>query len=88
MDLVTHETTLAYVAHTIGAYRIDSITYRGGDDGQRAAADLLESWYANVPALADPDTDGIFPVPELATLMRAVPYATFAPYADPRQRRR
>jgi len=35
MDLTTHETTFAYVAWTIGAYRVDSITYRGGDEGQR-----------------------------------------------------
>jgi hypothetical protein len=86
-DLRTHETTLAYVARSIGAFRIDTITYRGGDDDQRVVADVLEQWYANVPALANPDTDGIFPIPELIALMRITPYATFAPYADPSKRR-
>jgi hypothetical protein len=88
MDLTTHETTFAYVAWTIGAFRIDTITFRGGDDGQRKVADVLERWYTDVPALADFDTDGIFPIPELVTLMRTTPYALFAPYADPSKRRR
>ena len=88
MGLTTHETTFAYVAHTIGTFRIDTITYRGGDEDQRKVATLLERFYAEVPALADPDGDGIFTIPELVTLMRATRSASFHPRTDPSLRRR
>ncbi len=34
-------------------------------------ADVLERFYCDAPALADPDGEGIFTIPELVVLLRA-----------------
>ena len=84
-DLVMEPTTLAYVNGVLGATRIDTISYRGGL--LNAVADVLHRFYADVPALADTDSDGIFPIPELVTLIRAAEGGSFPPWADPSKRR-
>lgn len=84
-DLTLEETTTSYVASVIGAFRIDVVTYRGGNLSSVAA--VLDRFYSDVPALADTDSDGIFPVPELVVLLRASPHASFHPMADPSKRR-
>jgi hypothetical protein len=79
------EPATAYVAHTIGAFRIDTIGYRGGK--LAAVADLLEHFYCDVPALADVDGDGIFTIAELVALLRVSRSASFSAWADPRMRK-
>jgi hypothetical protein len=83
-DLSLDETTTSYAASIIGPFRIDVITYRGGNLG--SVADLLDDFYSDVPALADTDSDGIFTIPELVALLRASPLASFHPWADPSKR--
>jgi hypothetical protein len=85
-DLSFDTPTLAYVASIIGAFRIDVITYRGGELG--SVAEVLDRFYSEVPALADPDSDGVFTIPELVVLLRASPLAVFHPWADPSKRSR
>jgi hypothetical protein len=83
-DLSFEKTTTSYVASIIGAFRVDVITYRGGNLG--SVADVLDRVYSDVPALADTDSDGIFTIPELVALLRASPLASFHPWADPSKR--
>ena len=83
-DDLSLDTTPAYVASIIGPFRIDVITYRGGNLG--AVADLLGQVYSDAPALADTDSDAIFTIPELVVLLRASPLASFHPWADPSKR--
>ena len=84
-DLMIEPEVLAYVRATLGAVRIDTITYRSGLLG--AVAELLDRFYADVPALADTDADGIFTIPELVTLLRASRGGAFHAWADPSKRR-
>lgn len=77
---------LMYVESVVGSYRIDTVTYHGGT--QARVADLLERWYSQTTALADADSDGIFPIPELVLLMRAAQEEAFHPWADPEKRSR
>src|SRR3954467_14770186 len=87
MELTTHETTRAYVAHTIGAFRVDTITYRGGDISTRSQT-CSRAGTRRSPHSPTPTGDGIFTLPELVTLTRTVPYAKFSPRADPNRRGR
>lgn len=75
---------LMYVESVLGAYRVDTVTYPGRTHAR--VADLLERWYSQITALADADSDGIFPIPELVLLMRATQDGPFHPWADPDKR--
>lgn len=76
---------VAYVEAVVGPFRLDTITYHGGTLHQ--VADFLARCYSQVTALADNDTDGIFPIPELVHLMRSLGETAFHPWADPAKRR-
>jgi hypothetical protein len=60
------------------------ISYRGGKLAD--FADIVESFYCAVTALADVDGDGIFTIPELVVLLRLSSAPLFLVWADPRVR--
>ncbi|CAA9508519.1 MAG: hypothetical protein AVDCRST_MAG85-2196 [uncultured Solirubrobacteraceae bacterium] len=84
-DLIMDSSIFAHANGILGAFRIDTISYRGGK--LDPVADLLKRFYVEVPALANPDSDGIFTIPELVTLLRLSPAGSFHAFADPAKRR-
>lgn len=83
-EMIFEPGEVAYVEAVVGPFRLDTIRYRAG--AQPLVADLLDRCYSQAKALADPDADGIFPIPELVSLMRSMPESTFHPWADPTER--
>ena len=74
---------LAYAEAVVGPFRIDTIAYRS----THLLADAVERLYARRTCLVDADSDALFTVPELVSLLRAAPDApAFAAWADPAKR--